>query len=105
MLVSDVERHADEAVITLRGELDLSSGHVLRDAADEAMTARPARLVLDLSALTFCDSTGLSELIRLYQRTQQAGTELVLDRPTPRVDRILAATGLDTILSIQNRTP
>ncbi|WP_307845380.1 STAS domain-containing protein [Planomonospora sp. ID67723] len=86
----------DEAV-TVRaiGELDLAGTPVLR-AHLEHVWELPDGIVLivDLSELTFCDSTGLSELVRTRQRARARGIRLVLAGVGANLARTLAITGL-----------
>jgi anti-sigma B factor antagonist len=100
-LICDVQQRGDEVVVVVRGELDLNSGDVLQGAAQRALVPPPIRVVLDFAHLVFCDSTGLSVLVRLRDRAEQAGSRMVIDRPHAIVARLLAATGLDAVLEIQ----
>ncbi|GAA2779413.1 STAS domain-containing protein [Nonomuraea dietziae] len=58
-------RHAmgDAVVVAVEGELDLFTAPFLRDEVRDAIKQDGARLVLDLQALSFMDSSGLSVLI------------------------------------------
>jgi anti-anti-sigma factor len=93
-------RPADDGVIEVGGELDIRTcdqlERVLGDVAD-----RSGRVVLDLSELTFCDSTGLASLVRVHKRAQAAGGQLVLRRPQPRVYNLLTLTGLTQFFSME----
>ena len=57
--------------------------------------ASGAGLVLDLSGITYCDSTGVSVLVHAYRRTEATGTMLALAGAAPEVFRLLSLTGLD----------
>jgi len=87
-------------MIRLCGELDIRTcvklEQVVGIAVDEGR-----RVVLDLSELTFCDSTGLAGLVRLNKRAITAGGDLVLRDPTPRVQTLLGLTGLDRLFTIE----
>lgn len=91
------------AVVTLRGELDLAGESGLRDRLRTACDENDGRVVLDLSELTFIDSTGLSILVEYHERTRAAGGRLVLLAPREAVVRILDITGLDERLTICDR--
>ena len=58
-------------------------------------------IVLDLSRLTFCDSSGLHAFIELQRRCEQAGHRLVLRAPTPTVRRVLELARVDQQLAIR----
>src|ERR1700722_572729 len=80
-------------VVALRGELDLV------DAADmapalAAAVAREPRIIVDLAGLEFIDCSGVAALARGRRHARQAGGDLLLAAPQPRVLRILAITCL-----------
>lgn len=50
-------------VIRVAGDLDLATAPCLQAALIEAFRAQPSRLALDVTALNFCDSSGLSTLV------------------------------------------
>jgi anti-anti-sigma factor len=78
--VFSVERHdADEAVrLIVDGELDMDTGPRLQEEIERAYAAAPARLVLDLSGVTFFDSTGLQIVLDTEVRCRDAGRELLV---------------------------
>jgi anti-sigma B factor antagonist len=91
-----VTMQADQAgpcLITVSGELDYHTGPRLRAHLDAAPCQ--SGLVLDLSGVTYCDSTGVSVLVHAYRRTEAAGTTLALAGAAPEVFRLLSLTGLD----------
>lgn len=88
------EHTASGATVRLRGELDLASAGQLREVLS-AIGPEPPRLVLDLSRLTFLDSSGLNLLIRTHLRYRDEGRELVLVGANGMVDTVLGLTGLD----------
>jgi anti-anti-sigma factor len=70
-LSRDTDR--DCTVLTLSGQLDLSSASQLGDAVDELVARTPAvRLVLDLAGLTFWDPFGLAALLRAQARIAES---------------------------------
>lgn len=85
---------ADRAEAVLRGELDLANSPLLRDELFAALDADLAELTLDLSALTFIDSSGLAVLVVVHKRADEKGTALRLRSVTAPVDRVLEACGL-----------
>jgi anti-anti-sigma factor len=92
----------DPAVVSLAGELDIGSAPELAERARVLVTAGHVRLVLDLTDLTFCDSTGLAAFVRAKNDCQRSGGYLRLAAPTPNVARILAVVGLlDTFPTYQ----
>ncbi|MFI6456138.1 STAS domain-containing protein [Streptosporangium amethystogenes] len=51
-------------------------------------------LILDLAGLTFCDSTGLAELLRMLRQSQEMRTRLVVTGASRTLLHMLATTGL-----------
>ncbi len=83
-------------VFVLRGELDASTCPGLI----ECLTGPSGCLVVvDLSQLTFIDSSGLGALHAAKQRAIKNGGTLVVSRPSPMVHRVLEITGLDMWLA------
>jgi anti-anti-sigma factor len=69
---------ADATVLVLSGELDIASSPALVQALEDAGSSIPNRLVIDLTEVTFMDSTGLRALLLARQRTEASQQELVL---------------------------
>jgi anti-sigma B factor antagonist len=87
-------------VLRIHGELDISTADQLRRAAGPYLGAG-GRLVLDLSRVTFCDSTGLAVLVGFHKRLAASGGRLELTAPVPRVQHLLAITGLNRVFQIR----
>lgn len=85
--------------LTLVGELDLATLHVLEQELDQIAPAEK-RLVLDLRRLEFVDSSGLHALLRADRRFNDAGGQLTIVRGPRAVERLFRLTGLDTRLRI-----
>jgi anti-sigma B factor antagonist len=98
-----VRRCVVSSEFTLRpdGEVDMARAQELRPgwlaAVDEH---RPDRLVIDLSAVTFIDSGGLSLLVVLNRRQIERGGTTLLANPAPIVRRVLAITALDQVMEV-----
>lgn len=84
-------------LVTASGELDYHTGRQLRERLDEAPLRSGAVLILDLSGITYCDSTGVSVLVHAYRRTEAAGATLALAGAAPAIFRLLSFTGLDRL--------
>ncbi|KOG36840.1 hypothetical protein ADK34_00090 [Streptomyces viridochromogenes] len=71
----------------------------LRTALAEEMAACEAGrgLALDLSEVTFCDSTGLNTLLRARQRALKEHRSLTITAASPQVIRLLEITGADRL--------
>jgi anti-anti-sigma factor len=93
------ERHGAAAVIHLAGELDIASAPQLIDTI-RTLEAPCDCIVLDLSGLTFIDSTGLHLAVDQYKRAARDGFEFVMAGAHGHVLRTLELSGLDVALPI-----
>jgi anti-sigma B factor antagonist len=91
-------------VVSVSGELDLGTVEVLR-AEVGPLLAPGVRLVLDLSELTFCDSTGLGALVGLSRKAADHSATLVLAAPRRRIADLLALSGVDRVIDVHNTVP
>jgi len=86
--------------VALRGELDLSSVGKLQEELERIEAEQPAKLVLDLSKLTFLDSTGLRCIVTADERGRAEDRRVVIVRGPDPVHRVFSITGLDARLEI-----
>lgn len=94
----DVIVDQDSGPARLVGELDISTAPLLEDALREQVRGG-GDLVLDLSALTFIDSTGLRSLLWLGRELKGRG-RLVLRSPSALVTRVIELTGIESAPSL-----
>lgn len=87
-------------LVTLAGECDLNTGRQLRDVLTSEVSRGAQRLIVDLSALTFMDSTGMQVLLSTRSVLAVRGGTLVLVAPQPVVARILELTGANQIIPV-----
>ncbi len=86
-------------VLSVEGELDLASAPKLKWALADALAGGATRVVLDLSCVTFIDSTALGVLVGA-QRSLSAGVRLAIACAHPDVLNIFELTGLDATFDI-----
>ena len=99
------EVRLDEAsawtVVRLSGEIDLSNAEALGAAAEGAVSNRARGLVLDLSEVTFLDSTGLRLVFRLARRLRDRQQALRLVVPDgARIARLLTLSGVTSVAEV-----
>ncbi|MFB9182470.1 STAS domain-containing protein [Dactylosporangium sucinum] len=97
-----VRRAPAEIVVSLSGEIDMSTVQRLAATVDEVLAEPPARVVLDMAGVTFCDSQGLGTLVVLSRRATLAQSYLVLVNVGAFLIRVLDITGLRNALMIQD---
>ena len=91
--------HGREAtVLHLDGRLTMVSATTLRAAVDRAVAAGRPKVVVDLAATTFLDSSGLGALVSSLKATRQAGGDLRIAAPTGQARTVLGLTNLDRVL-------
>jgi anti-sigma B factor antagonist len=88
-------------VVVGRGELDVASSPAFRDALIAAQ-ADAADVIVDLSELTFIDSSGISTLIRAHQRTSDGGSIKVVGARSA-VRRVFDITGVSKLLLLDSQ--
>ena len=86
------------AVLCLDGRLNMVSAPQLKDAVARTVQHGRTKVVVDLSAVGFMDSSGLGALIAGLKRARQDGGDLRLAGVTQQVSTVLALTNLDRVL-------
>jgi anti-anti-sigma factor len=85
----------DQATVRLAGDIDIEGAPDIVIFATAALNRGGVRsLVIDLSAVTFMDSTGVGALVRARNLCDSHGAELHLHGVGPRVHKVLELTGL-----------
>jgi anti-anti-sigma factor len=99
-LAVTVRQQPTEAVVSLVGEIDLSTVGKLSGTVGAVLAEAPPRVVLDMSGVTFCDSQGLGTLVVLSSKATMAQSCLVLVNVGEFLLRVLDITGLRPALMI-----
>jgi anti-sigma B factor antagonist len=86
--------------VALVGELDLSTVAKVQEELRKVEAAAPPTMVVDLSKLTFLDSTGLRCIITADERAREEGRRVVIVRGPDAVQRVFAITRLEDRLEI-----
>ena len=98
----EVHEDGDRATVRLEGELDLGTADGLAETL-LSLVARHAVVTLDLRALEFMDSTGISMLVECDKAATAHGGAFYVVRGPERVQRVLAITGVDSHLAMLDR--
>ena len=78
--------------LAVEGDVDVYTADEFRRVIAESETSTP--LTINLSQVSFMDSTGLGVLIGALTRSRETGSRLILEALSPRVDRLLTLTGI-----------
>jgi anti-sigma B factor antagonist len=84
-------------VVAVDGELDLAAAPGLAAALDEAIESGKTRLVLDLTGVSFVDSTAMHVVVAAARELRQRLGKLALVGPDPNVRRLVELTRLDLV--------
>ena len=87
-------------VLHVEGEIDVASGARLRERLVALLGEGRTDLVVDLTAVTFMDSTGLGVLVGALKRVRLAGGRLVLVVDSERLLKVFRITGLTQVFTI-----
>ena len=95
------QRELEDAtlVLAIEGELDLASAPSLKWELAEALAAGPRRVIIELSGVSFIDSTALGVLVTA-RRGLASGSRLVLCAARADVLAVFELTGLDATFEI-----
>lgn len=96
-------RDADrELVLEFSGELDHHGAkNALKEVELSIDAALPRMLILDLSGVTFMDSSGIALILRSQQRMQLLEGSVVVRGVPPQARRVLDAAGIGRLVTIR----
>ena len=96
----EIQTTSDVPVVRISGELDIDQAVRVREQLDKVIDAGTVRFVIDLSDVSYIDSTGLGMLVAVYKRlvTEQGFYVLTVPRVSQR--KVFEITGLSTVLII-----
>lgn len=89
----------------IAGEIDLYTAPRLQAEFTRLLQDGPNRVVIDMSAVEFCDSTGMNVLLSALKRVKEQGGVLDVAAPRPAVRKILQVTGLDSVFTVHEEVP
>lgn len=93
-----ITRQEEQLTACLRGELDHHSAGQLRQKIDAALLQhRCRRLVLDLSGLTFMDSSGIGLIMGRYRLLRDREGTLTVTGASPRIESLLRMAGMEKL--------
>lgn len=93
-----VQKKGAVQLVRLSGEFDMTNerrfDQVIREHPLDGIT----KVVVDLSDVTFIDSTGLRSILRYWKHVRGRGFEMAIVPGSPQVQRVLSTTGVDKVL-------
>jgi anti-anti-sigma factor len=97
--VTSVAAPDGRVVLELVGELDLSTVAIFVEALDELLDGEPTTVELDMSQLTFIDSSGVGAYVTGFRRAQAKGSRLSVGGRSGLVQRVLQLSGVEEALA------
>jgi anti-sigma B factor antagonist len=92
----DTRTHA----IEIEGEIDLHAAPSMQERIDAVLERGKTRVIVDLSAVRYIDSTGLTVLLGALKRLRRDGGALALVVTDYDIERMLESTGLDGMFAV-----
>jgi len=90
---------AGRITVAVRGDVDLGTVDALSQALDQA-TRGGGQVVIDMTDVTFLDSTGVRVLVEAYRSAQRSGGALYVRGARHWVARVLEVTGVARLLTM-----
>lgn len=83
----------------LAGEIDHHAAKVIMaELAEQIDAALPEQLLVDLSQVTFMDSSGIAVLLNAWRRMNQLGGSVQVQQTPPQAKKVLMAAGLERLM-------
>ncbi len=97
-------REGDRLLVRLSGELDHYCAQSVRRDLDTLLRDPGVRfLILDFSALTFMDSSGIGVILGRYRILRDRGGQLGVMNMNPHIARIFHMSGMDRVIALVNQ--
>jgi anti-sigma B factor antagonist len=97
----EVTAKGDTAIIALKGEIDLESSPVARELLLSNVAGKK-NILVDLSAVSYIDSSGVASLVEALQASRKNGTEFALAAASEAARRVLELARLDKVFTMYN---
>jgi anti-sigma B factor antagonist len=101
LLRFQLDRDEASETLSVTGELDIASAAALERTVAGVVDGQGGEFRLDISAMTFMDSTGAQALLHIHHRVESLGRQLVIVSPTRPVRRVLEIMGLDRVIKVE----
>lgn len=96
----ELDRSGSGLTAYLSGDVDLATAPDLLACVLPAISEQTTRVVVDLSAVTFCDSSGIAAFVEIQEKAQRRAGEMVLQDPTKAIRRVFDIVGLADAIPI-----
>jgi anti-sigma B factor antagonist len=97
----EVSNLGDRVVVALKGEVDLESSPEARELLLTSVAA-DRNVLVDLSAVTYIDSSGVASLVEALQASRKKGTQFALAAASEPARRVLELARLDRVFTMHD---
>jgi len=87
-------------VLDVEGEIDVYTAHQFKDAVNTIVGEGQKHLIIDMSRVTYMDSSGFGTLLSATKKLRPQGGTVSLVKCNRAIDRILKITRLDTVFAV-----
>jgi anti-sigma B factor antagonist len=87
-------------VLSVTGEIDLYTAPTLQSELTTALRPGQIVLIVDMSGVDFCDSTGINMLLAAHRQARERGGELQLASLGSATRKVLQVTGLESVFTV-----
>ena len=94
-----VREELGAAIVALTGDLDLQTSPIVRQKLLETLE-KHERIVVDLSAVDYIDSSGVASLVEAFQVSRKKGASFALASVSAAAMRVLSLARLDKVFTI-----
>ncbi len=99
-LIQDVRKKGEATVVVLNGDVDLHHSPALHAALVDVASERPKRLMVDLSAVPYIDSSGIGTFVEVFRRVAAYKGKMVFFGLNSRVRGVFEITKLDKFFTL-----
>jgi anti-sigma B factor antagonist len=99
--VRGVDGGTDMGIVSLQGRITVSNANEMRRTLADALRLQPKELTVDLSSVTYMDTSGLATLMEAMRSARQQGTQLVLGSIQAQPRYLLKVTDLDHVFGVE----
>lgn len=92
----------DNTVVVVSGELDVFTAPKLDELLAESMESGAVNLIVDLTGVTFLDSTGLGSMVKGLKSAREKGGSLRVVAADDRIAKVFRITGLDQTMALSD---
>ena len=101
LFVHKIKKQGQIHIISMQGDLiETGQADKLIQEVDEVIVNNNIRFVIDLGALKYLNSSGLTILIRILTKSRKAGGETVISNVGKRIKELLVITKLNTVFTV-----